>query len=192
MNNRSIALFFFLIFILPFMHSRAAEEARWSNCDFQKDLRQNIERWLNRSLKEAKKAIEDGTEYDGKVHKLEQCKIDEIKNIYNKIKVEYDCSCGECGRGGPSHEIAPHYAVIRICDPIASWLDYIDNDLTQPQKTMCGCPHGLIVHELVHAAGDPTEAGAVDCARILYPCANDATGEATPDHTNCKCCKKKG
>ncbi len=189
MNNRYIFVFFFLIFIFPFMHSRAVEEAQWSNCDYTKEQKEIIEKWLNSSLKKAKKAIEKGTEYDGKVHKLEQCKIAEIKNIYNKFKFEYDCTCGVCAMGGSSHERIPGIPVIRICDPIATWLENIENDLTQPPKTPCGCTLGLIVHELVHAAGDPTEEGAVDCSKILYPCAPDAYKDETPNHENCECCE---
>jgi hypothetical protein len=31
-----------------------------------------------------------------------------------------------------------------------------EENLDKPPKTLCGCIQGLIVHELVHAAGDPT------------------------------------
>ncbi len=172
------------------MYSQTVEDAPWSNCDIP--ARDKIEKWLNNSLNEAKNAINEGREHNGAKHKLEQCKINEINSFFDKLKFQYDCKCGECGNGGPSHPNAPGIPFITICQPLDMYLKRYEDDLDTPPETICGCIQGLILHELVHAAGDPTEEGAVDCSKILYPCALDSEADETPDHKNCKCCEKTG
>jgi hypothetical protein len=192
MNHKSISTFLFFFFILAFFYSNAVEQTSWDNCDWSFKTRKRIEKWLNESLNETKEAINNGREYNGKVHKLEQCKINEINSLFNRLKFEYDCACGDCGTGGPSHPYAVGIPAITVCQPLAMYLDRNKDDLDEPQKSLCGCIQGLILHELVHAAGDSTEEGAVDCAKILYPCANDPGNDQSSDHRNCKCCEKKG
>jgi hypothetical protein len=150
-----------------------------------------IIKWLNKKMNEAKKAIKDGRIYDNGNHKLPPCKIKEIESLYKNLIFEYDCECGDCGQGGTSHRIAKNRPFIRICQPLDLYLNQ-EKNLNKPSSKLCGCIQGLIVHELTHASGDDTEEGAVDCARILYPCENDPYGDATDDHRNCTCCKEEG
>jgi len=192
MKNRFVFLFLFIIFF-NILYSQTAQEASWSKCDYSFNVRDRIEDWLNKSFNEAKKAIKKGREYNGKHHKLPTCKIQEIESIYKNLIFEYDCSaCGGCGKGGTSHHIAKGRPFVRICNPFAMYWDNRNIDLNKPPNKVCGCIQGLIVHELVHASGDHSEEGAVDCSRILYPCADDAWRDATPDHSNCNCCDQKG
>jgi hypothetical protein len=65
MINRISITFAFIILILGFLYSQAAEPSPWSNCDLSKELTDDIERWLNDSMKEAKKAINEGREHNG-------------------------------------------------------------------------------------------------------------------------------
>lgn len=190
MISRLINIFLFIVILSSFAYSQTAEDAPWSNCDLP--ARNKIVEWLNNSLNEVKKAINEGREHNGAKHKLEQCKINEINSFFDKLKFQYDCKCGECGNGGPSHPNAPGIPFITICQPLDMYLKRYEDDLDTPPETICGCIQGLILHELVHAAGDPTEEGAVDCSKILYPCALDGESNETPDHNNCKCCGKKG
>ena len=188
MNNRLIIVFLISILISSLLHSQIAEQALWSNCDIPEKNMDKILKWLNKSMNEAKNAVKNGRWYNNENHKFKPCKIQEIENLYKNLIFEYDCTCGECGRGGPSHKYAKDRPFIRICQP----LDMYSNkevDLNKASKKLCGCIQGLIVHELIHAAGDDTEEGAVDCSKILYPCAIDPYGDETPDHSNCTCCK---
>jgi hypothetical protein len=187
-NSRLIIVFLISILILRLLHAQSAEQAPWSNCNFSQNIGDKILEWLNDAMNEAKEAVKNGRIYDNGNHKLPPCKIKEIENLYKNIIFEYDCTCGECGRGWKHHKIAKDRPYIRICQP----LDMYSNkevDLNKASKKLCGCIQGLIVHELIHAAGDDTEEGAVDCAKILYPCAIDPYGDETPDHSNCTCCK---
>jgi hypothetical protein len=188
MNNKSIVAFFSIIIISVFLYSQKAVESPFSRCDIPIKTRYKIERWLNKSMNEAKNAVKNGRWYNNENHKFKPCKIQEIENLYKNLIFEYDCTCGECGRGGPSHKYAKDRPFIRICQPLDMYSNK-DVDLNKASKKLCGCIQGLIVHELIHAAGDDTEEGAVDCAKILYPCAIDPYGDETPDHSNCTCCK---
>lgn len=184
-------IFVFIVLISSTVYSQTVVDAPWSNCDIPSINK--IEKWLNNSMKEVKKTINEGRDYNGKNHKLEECKINELNNLFNRLKFQYDCSCGECANGSPSPPYAVGIPTITICQPLDMYLNSSKNDLdTSPPTTMCGCIQGLILHELVHAAGDPTEEGAVDCSKILYPCASDPGNDESSDHKNCKCCEKKG
>lgn len=189
MNNKSIVVFFSIIIISGFLYSQEAVESPSSRCDIPIKARYKIERWLNKKMNEAKKAIKNGRWYNNENHKLPPCKIKEIESLYKNLIFEYDCKCGDCGQGGTSHRFAKDRPFIRICQPLGLLLDE-EKDLNKPSSKLCGCIEGLIVHELTHASGDDTEEGAVDCSRILYPCAGDSYGDATDDHRNCTCCEK--
>jgi len=188
MNNKLILIFFSIIQFWSILNCQSVQQAPWSNCEFSSKNKVRIIKWLNRSFNEAKEAIKNGRIYNGKKHQLEPCKIKEIESIYNNLIFEYDCSCGFCGFGGTSHESAEKRPYVRICQPKDLYIKRV-SDLNKKPDTLCGCIQGLIVHELVHAAGDPTEEGAVDCSKILYPCALDPYGDETEDHSNCNCCK---
>lgn len=188
MNHRIIFIFLFVVLLSGSLHSVTVTESPSSHCEMSMKRRTRIEKWLNKSFNEAKKAVRDGRNYNGSTHKLPPCKIKEIEKTYPNLIFEYDCSCPDCGQGGPSHHIAKGRPVVRICDPNDMLLNNRRMDLNKPPARMCGCIQGLIVHELTHASGDSTEEGAVDCSRILYPCADDALGDATSDHSNCQCC----
>lgn len=189
MNNRLIIVFLIIILFSSFLHAQTAEEAPWSNCNFSQKTRKKILDWLNKTMNEVKNAVKNGRWYNNKNHKLPLCKIKEIESLYKNLIFEYDCACGVCGQGGTSHRIAKDRPFIRICQPLDMFLNKEEN-LNKPSSKLCGCIQGLFVHELTHASGDETEEGAVDCARILYPCENDPYGDATDDHRNCTCCEK--
>jgi hypothetical protein len=191
MNNRLIIIFFIIILFSIFLHAQTAEESLWSNCNFSPKTEKKIFDWLNKKMNEVKKAVKDGRIYDNGNHKLPPCKIKEIESLYKNLIFEYDCKCGVCARGGTSHKCAKDRPFIRICQPLSLILDE-EKDLNKPSSKVCGCIQGLIVHELTHAAGDDTEEGAVDCSKILYPCAIDPYGDATDDHSNCTCCGQEG
>ncbi len=161
MNNKSIVVFFSIIIISGFLYSQEAVESPSSRCDIPIKTRYKIERWLNDSMNEAKKAVKDGRIYDNGNHKLPPCKIKEIESLYKNLIFEYDCTCAVCGSGWKSHKYAKDRPFIRICQPIDMYFDREEN-LNKPSKKLCGCIQGLIVHELTHAAGDDTEKGAVD------------------------------
>jgi hypothetical protein len=190
MNNRLIIVFLIII-ISSFLCSQNVQETPWSNCNFSPNARKKIEDWLNKSMNEAKKAVKDGRIYNNGHHKYTPCKIKEIEILYKNLIFEYDCTCGECGWGGPSHKSAKDRPFIRICQPLDMYLNQ-EKNLNQTSIKLCGCIQGLIVHELTHAAGDDTEEGAVDCSKILYPCATDPYGDEIPDHSNCTCCEEEG
>ena len=186
MNNRLIIIFLISILISSLLNAQSAEKAPWSNCDIPEKNMNKILKWLNKSMNEAKKAVKDGRIYGNGNHKLPPCKIKEIENIYENLVFEYDCNCGECVRGGKNHHLK-HKPFIRICQPADLYLNREEN-LNKASNKLCGCIQLMIVHELIHDAGDDTEEGAVDCSKILYPCALDPYGDETPDHSNCKCC----
>ena len=192
MNNKLVLVFLGIIMVSSLLHSRGVQENPGSNCDFASlKERKRVEDWLNKSLTEAKDAVENGRTHNDQHHQLPPCKIKEIEDLYKNLIFEYSCTC-MCGVGGPSHEIIKGTPFIRICDPIGMYRNRRNVDLDKPPTKVCGCIQGLIVHELVHASGDLTEEGAVDCARILYPCEDDPFGDATSDQRNCECCDKKG
>jgi hypothetical protein len=190
MNNRLIIVFL-IILISSFLHSQTAEKSPWSDCsNIPDDKIRAIEDWLNDSMNEAKKAVKDGRIYGNGNHKLPPCKIKEIESIYKNLVFEYDCDCGECALGGKNHHLK-RKPFIRICQPVDMYLNQ-EKNLNKTSMKLCGCIQGLIVHELTHAAGDDTEEGAVDCSKILYPCATDPYGDEIPDHSNCTCCEEEG
>ena len=191
MNNRVIIIFFISILISGLLYSQTVEKAPWSNCsDIPDNNLENIERWLNKKMNEAKEAVKNGRWYDNGNHKLPPCKIKEIESLYKNLVFEYDCECGECALGGKNHHLKRR-PFIRICQPLDMYLNQ-EKNLNKPSSKLCGCIEGKIVHELTHAAGDDTEEGAVDCSKILYPCALDPFGDATNDHRNCTCCGQEG
>ncbi len=191
MKNRLIIAILTSILFSSLLYSQTAVEAPWSNCNFSPNARKKILDWLNDSLNEAKKAVKDGRIYGNGNHQFTPCKIKEIESLYKNLIFEYDCTCGDCGWGGPHHEIDKDRPFIRICQPLDMYLSQEVN-LNETSKKLCGCIQGLIVHELTHAAGDRNEEGAVDCSKILYPCASDPYGDETTDHSNCTCCKEEG
>ncbi len=190
MNNRLIIVFLISILISSLLNAQTAEQAPWSNCDISKKNMDKILRWLNDSMNEAKKAVKDGRIYGNGNHKFKPCKIKEIESVYENLVFEYDCNCGNCAQGGKNHHLK-RKPFIRICQPLDMYLNQ-EKNLNQTSIKLCGCIQGLIVHELTHAAGDETEEGAVDCTKILYPCAHDPYGDETTDHSNCTCCEEEG
>jgi len=192
MNSRFIFVVLFLSSIC-FLHAQNIVEAPWSECSYDTQTRRTTMKMLNNTKNRVKKSIRKGRESDGKNYKLPDCKIKEIEDLYEKLIFEFDCgaACPGCGVGSATHSIKKGLPYIRICDPIVTLeqnLSVTDKNTKPPKGATCGCIEGLITHELIHAAGDLTEEGAVDCSKMLYPCASDPYGDETPDHSNCDCC----
>lgn len=83
-----------------------------------------------------------------------------------------------CGRGDIDHPFIFGAALVLICEPL---------NIMRQQPHPCGCLEGLMVHEIIHATTGGDEAEAVDCSKILYPCALDPHDYETSDHRNCNC-----
>ncbi|HLP46033.1 MAG TPA: hypothetical protein VK469_08805 [Candidatus Kapabacteria bacterium] len=61
-----------IIIFSSFVYSQSTEPTSWDNCNFTMEARDNIERWLNNSMKEVKKAVNEGREYNGEIFNLEE------------------------------------------------------------------------------------------------------------------------
>ncbi len=159
-------------------------------CEFTKineiDVKEKIANAFNRTID----AI-----YKNK--RFPECMKKDMEEVLPTLVVEYSCGsegcAGACGFGG-YHDSRKEYVGnkwkdvkvpnrhhVTLCEP---------NFLLTNDGKACGgkdCLEGLIAHELTHAAGYGLEGTAVDCSRIVFPCADDPEGDGTKDQSQCNC-----